>query len=110
LKDIGLVENEEPKFTGAQKDAIGILDEDPTGMTSELLLIHAREPWGSPHGDNFSSTGEAIAICNGLNSYHCTEAADVVRHRLRRPGKAAAVGDPDYVDDVITQAEALSPF
>lgn len=65
-------------------------------MTSDYLMIHAREPWGSPHGEG---TGEAIAICNGMNSNHCTEAADLARHRLRRPGKRAAVGDPDYVDD-----------
>lgn len=78
-----------------------MVDEDPTGMTTDLLMIHQREPWGSPHGEG---TGDAIAICNGLNNGHCTEAADVVRHRLRRPGKRAAPGDPDYVDDV---AESL---
>lgn len=39
-----------------------------------------------------------------MNTNHCTEAADVVRHRLRRPGKQAAPGDPDYVDDGLVQA------
>jgi len=73
-----------------------MIDEDPTGMTTDLLMIHAKEPWGIPH----SGTGGAIAICNGYNNGHCTEAADVVRHRLRRPFKRAAPGDPDYVDEV----------
>lgn len=66
-------------------------------MTSDLVQIHTAEPWGSPHGEG---TGAAIAICNGYNNFHCTEAADVVRHRLRRFGKRAAPGDPDYVDDI----------
>jgi len=59
--------------------------------------MNSREPWGSPHGEG---TGAAIAICNGYNSLHCTEADDVVRHKIRRAGKRAAPGDPDYVDDV----------
>ena len=45
------------------------------------------------------TTGEAIAICNGTNDGHCSEADEVVMHRLRRPGKQPAVGDPDYIDD-----------
>jgi hypothetical protein len=54
-----------------------------------------------PHnGSGSNGTGESIAICNGMNTGHCTEAAEVVKHRLRRPGKRAAPGDPDYVDDV----------
>lgn len=80
-----------------EKSALGIFDEDPTGMTTDLLQIHANEPWGSPHGEG---TGNAIAICNGYNANHCTEASEVVRHRLRRPGKRAAPGDPDYVDEM----------
>jgi len=31
-----------------------------------------------------------------------------VKHRLRRPGKRAAPGDPDYVDDV-APAPPLTP-
>jgi hypothetical protein len=62
-------------------------------MTGEQM--HQKEPWGFPH----PTTGPAIAICNGMNNGHCTEAAEVVRHRLRRPGKRAAPGDPDYVDE-----------
>ena len=50
------------------------------------------------------TTGEAIAICNGTNDGHCSEADEVVMHRLRRPGKQPAVGDPDYVD---SEKEAL---
>ena len=49
------------------------------------------------------TTGEAIAICNGTNDGHCSEADEVVMHRLRRPGKQPAVGDPDYVDDGPTE-------
>ena len=41
-------------------------------------------PWGAAHG---GGTGEVIAICNGANDGHCTEADEVVKHRLRRPGK-----------------------
>lgn len=52
-------------------------------------------PWGDPH----PSTGKAIPICNGANEGKCTKAADVVKHRLRRPGKQPGPGDPDYVDD-----------
>ena len=37
-------------------------------------------PWDNPH----PSTGDAIAICNGANVGHCTEADEVVKHRLRR--------------------------
>lgn len=44
-------------------------------------------------------SGKPIAICNGGNDGHCVEADDVVKHRLRRPGRAAGPGDPDYVDD-----------
>jgi len=85
-------------LTNDVKKALGFDDEG--GIVAEMLMtgeqIHQKEPWGSPHGEG---TGDSIAICNGLNNGHCTEAADVVRHRLRRPGKRAAPGDPDYVDD-----------
>ena len=108
LRDIGLdareAEDQASEELGvAQKAAVGMIDEDPTGMTTDLLMIHSKEPWGSPHGEG---TGAAIAICNGLNAGHCTEAAEVVKHRIRRPGKRAAPGDPDYVDDdqgILTQ-------
>lgn len=73
-----------------------LFEEDPTGLTSELIQLSHGMPWGLAHG---GGTGEIIAICNGANEGHCTEAADVVKHRLRRPGKMAAPGDPDYVDD-----------
>lgn len=56
----------------------------------------AEIPW---YGLAHSGTGPAIAICNGLNEGHCTEAEEVVKHRLRRPFKQPAIGDPDYVDD-----------
>jgi len=92
MKDIGLVQGD-----AEDQKNYKFADSDPTGLTSDLLQIHTAEPWGSPHG---GGTGGVIAICNGLNSHHCTEAADVVRHRLRRPGKRAAPGDPDYVDDL----------
>ena len=52
-------------------------------------------PWGDPH----PTTGDAIPICYGGNDGHCTEASEVVKHRLRRPGKMAGPGDPDYVND-----------
>ena len=42
------------------------------------------------------STGAPIPICNGANSNDCTEADVVVKHRVRRPHKRAAPGDPDY--------------
>lgn len=103
MSDIGLVENDyaDEHLAQHEKSALGIQDEDPTGMTSDLLQIHQREPWGVPHnGSGSNGTGESIAICNGYNANHCTEAADVVRHRLRRPGKRAAPGYPDYVDDI----------
>lgn len=51
-------------------------------------------PSGNPH----PSTGDAIAICNGGNTGHCVEADDVVKHRLRRPGKMPGPGDPDDPD------------
>jgi len=44
------------------------------------------------------STGAPIPICNGANTGNCTEADEVVKHRLRRPFKAPAVGDPDHPD------------
>mgnify|MGYP001060097367 CR=1 FL=1 len=40
--------------------------------------------------------GEPIAICNGAIQGSCTEAEDVVKHRLRRAYKRAAPGDPDF--------------
>ena len=43
-----------------------------------------------------NGTGEPIAICNGANSHNCTEADVVVQHRVRRPNKRAAPGDPDF--------------
>ena len=100
LKDIGLVEGaSDHHFDASQKSAMGMIDSDPTGLTSGGEdFVQINEPWGSPHGEG---TGEAIAICNGMNTNHCTEAADVVRHRLRRPGKMAARGDPDYVEDPV---------
>jgi hypothetical protein len=52
-------------------------------------------PWGDPH----PTTGAPIPICNGANEGKCTEADEVVKHRLRRPFKRAAPGDPDYVED-----------
>merc|ERR1712032_883716 len=71
--DIGMVENESEqplRMAETTRLALGLTDEDPTGMTSDLLQIHAHEPWGHPH----SGTGSAIAICNGYNNNHCTEA------------------------------------
>ena len=41
-------------------------------------------------------TGAPIPICNGANDGQCTEANDVVVHRVRRPHKRAAKGDPDF--------------
>ena len=40
--------------------------------------------------------GDAIPICNGANAADCTEADEVVKHRLRRPNKRAGPGDPDF--------------
>jgi len=85
----------------ATRAQLGMADDDPAGITSELVQLKSyhkanENPWyGIPH----SGTGAAIAICNGLNQGHCTEADEVVKHRLRRPFKQAAIGDPDYVDD-----------
>ena len=45
---------------------------------------------------NDRSTGAPIPICNGANSHDCTEASVVVQHRVRRPHKRAAPGDPDF--------------
>ena len=42
------------------------------------------------------STGAPIPICNGANTGDCTEADEVVVHRLRRPHKRAEKGDPDW--------------
>jgi hypothetical protein len=54
-----------------------------------------------PHnGSGSNGTGDAIPICNGANAGACEEAHEVVKHRMRRPGKMAAPGDPDYVDDI----------
>ena len=58
-------------------------------------LAQSTEPWGHPH----SGTGDAIPICNGANEGACTDASEVVKHRIRRPFKRAAPGDPDYVED-----------
>ena len=44
-----------------------------------------------------NGSGEPIPICNGMNNNHCTEADDVIRTHGRRPHKAPAIGDPDYV-------------
>ena len=41
-------------------------------------------------------TGATIPICNGANAGRCTEADSVVVKKLRRAGKRAAPGDPDY--------------
>lgn len=60
-------------------------------------------PWGSPH----PSTGDAIAICNGGNDGHCVEAAEVVKHRLRRPGKMPGRGDPDDPDVIAAKEKKL---
>ena len=46
--------------------------------------------------DEDRSTGDPIPICNGANSSNCTEASVVVKHRVRRPHKRAAPGDPDF--------------
>lgn len=63
---------------------------------------------------NDPAYGPAIAICNGGNDGACTEAADVVMHTLRRPGRMAGPGDPDEVISlpkkdrnpaILTQAE-----
>jgi hypothetical protein len=40
--------------------------------------------------------GTPIPICNGANAGKCTEADEVVVHRVRRAYKRAAPGDPDY--------------
>ena len=48
------------------------------------------------HRLNHPSSGAPIPICNGANSNDCTEADVVVQHRIRRPHKRAAPGDPDY--------------
>ena len=40
--------------------------------------------------------GAPIPICNGANEGSCTEANDVVVHRIRRAYKRAAPGDPDF--------------
>ena len=45
---------------------------------------------------NHPSTGDPIPICNGANSDNCSEADEVCKHRVRRPHKRAAPGDPDY--------------
>ena len=57
-------------------------------------------PWGAAH----PTTGDAIAICNGGNDGHCVEASEVVKHRLRRPGKMPGHGDPDD-PEVLDKAE-----
>ena len=70
---------------------------DPDYVEGALMQIN--EPWGDPH----PTTGPAIAICNGANAGHCTEASEVVKHKIRRAGKRAAPGDPDYVEDSLAQ-------
>ena len=42
------------------------------------------------------STGAIIPICNGANKGKCTTAEEVVTKKIRRAGKRAAPGDPDY--------------
>ena len=69
-----------------------------------FALVQTNEPWGDPH----PTTGDAIAICNGANTGHCTEASEVVKHRIRRPGKRAAPGDPDYVEDTPVSPDGVS--
>jgi len=49
-----------------------------------------------PDPSNTYGTGPAIPICNGRNPENCTEANEVVKRRLRRPGKRASKGDPDW--------------
>lgn len=63
--------------------------EDDSGLTSDLLQLEL---------DNEKFTGERISICNGMNGPHCVEPIDVFIKR-RRPGKMAAPGDPDYIDE-----------
>ena len=48
--------------------------------------------------DSDPSTGAIIPICNGANTGHCTTADDVVVKKIRRDGKRAAPGDPDFAD------------
>lgn len=62
------------------------------------------KPWGTPH----AGTGDAIAICNGGNDGRCVEASEVVKHRLRRPGKMPGRGDPDDPDVIAAKAKAAA--
>ena len=52
-------------------------------------------------------TGAAIPICNGANAGSCTTADDVVKNKLRRAGKRAAPGDPDFAKQDATDAALL---
>jgi hypothetical protein len=71
-------------------------EDPPAGpVDARAALAQKNIPWGDPH----PTTGPAIPICNGANAGACTEASEVVKHRVRRPHKRAAPGDPDYVDD-----------
>lgn len=85
---------------------------DDGGITEELAVqLRAGGPcpancpeYGCPH----CGTGAAIAICNGANAGHCTEADEVVKHKLRRAGKRAAPGDPDYKEDPVVNPDDMS--
>ena len=46
--------------------------------------------------DKGIETGAPIPICNGENAGACSEPIEVNTHRIRRPFKRAAPGDPDF--------------
>ena len=50
------------------------------------------------HHHKDPSTGAVIPICNGANTGNCTEADEVVKHKVRRPHKRATEGAPDWAD------------
>ena len=82
---------------------------DDGGITEELMQIGGPCPANCPEfGCPHCGTGAPIAICNGANAGHCTEAAEVVKHRARRPFKRAAPGDPDYKEDPVANPEDMS--
>jgi hypothetical protein len=63
------------------------------------LLVSANAVLLQKH-HHHPNTGDIIPICNGANSGNCTEANEVVKHKVRRPHKRATEGAPDWEDQV----------
>ena len=76
-------------------------------LQSILLLVGLTQAISLTKQNRDPSTGEIIPICNGWNTGRCTNAEDVVVKKIRRDGKRAAPGDPDYADQSSADAKLI---